>query len=367
MNRPAHRGFAKLKNASKDKVMRLAVVALIGACGCPLLIPSTHARTWSSRKGGYSVEAKYVAVQDGKVILARKDESRIEVPLEKLSLADLRYIDQRLDAAVGVDRPPPPAEADIPAEFEKLPMQPLVPENGLLYGRQSPRSFGYTFTLTAEVGQVLDQIEGTGNFSFYEMPDIIRGHRRLPPEQVGSGTGFVVRADGFLVTCAHVVEDATRVTVRFGERSYPGRVVSIVPRFDLAVVRIPAKNLPALPISESEEPKPGEKVRAIGFPVATVLGTSLKATRGSITRRTERESSIDLLQVDAAINPGNSGGPLVNDRGEVVGIIHAKRVGLLVAARDRTILAARPPDGRRGSMAAIRPAHWRSEEAAISL
>jgi S1-C subfamily serine protease len=142
----------------------------------------------------------------------------------------------------------------------------------------------------------------------------------------GSGTAFVVHSDGLLVTCAHVVRGTTKVTVTVEDKNYPGDVVGVDDRHDLALIRIPASNLPVVPLGNSDTVQLAEEVRAVGFPLSTVLGTSVKITRGSIAGIVTKNGD-RMLQIDASINPGNSGGPLFNDRGEVVGINSAGLVG----------------------------------------
>ena len=147
--------------------------------------------------------------------------------------------------------------------------------------------------------------------------------------QGGLGTGFVIHSDGYLLTCAHVVEDQATVDVAIGEKKYKGKVISKDTSRDFALLQIEAKGLAVLPLSDSSKAQLGEEVRAVGFPLSTVLGKSIKVTRGTLAGFVERKGQ-KLFQVDASINPGNSGGPLVNGRGEVIGITSAKIVGTAV-------------------------------------
>jgi serine protease Do len=139
--------------------------------------------------------------------------------------------------------------------------------------------------------------------------------------QRGTGSGVVLRADGYILTNKHVVEDASRVEVVFQDGQHlVGKTVGIDDATDLAVVRVQAKNLIAARFADSSRSRPGEWVVAIGSP----FGLDYTVTVGvvsAIGRGDLRANDIeDYVQTDASINPGNSGGPLVNLRGEVLGI-----------------------------------------------
>ncbi|MDX2239712.1 MAG: trypsin-like peptidase domain-containing protein [Leptolyngbyaceae cyanobacterium bins.302] len=147
----------------------------------------------------------------------------------------------------------------------------------------------------------------------------------IPRERVqrGTGSGFIVSADGRIYTNAHVVEGADRVTVVLQDgRNFNGRVRGADRTTDVAVVEIDANNLPTVKLGNSGNLLPGQAAIAIGNP----LGLDSTVTQGiiSATGRSGSDfggsSRVDFIQTDTAINPGNSGGPLLNSRGEVVGI-----------------------------------------------
>jgi S1-C subfamily serine protease len=138
-----------------------------------------------------------------------------------------------------------------------------------------------------------------------------------------TGTGFVINSFGFLLTCAHVVEDATDIQVALAGKSYPGRLVALDQFHDLAVVRIAATGLPPVPMADSNAVQLAESVRVVGYPLSGMLGNSIKATQGSVAGMVQGEGH-NLIQVDAAVNPGNSGGPLFNASGGVIGVVNAK-------------------------------------------
>jgi serine protease Do len=140
----------------------------------------------------------------------------------------------------------------------------------------------------------------------------------------GTGSGFIVNANGQVLTNSHVVNGADTVSVTLKDgRTYKGEVLGEDPVTDVAVIKIAANDLPIIPIGNSDGLRPGEWVIAIGNP----LGLDNTVTAG-IVSATDRSSSdigvsdkrVGFIQTDAAINPGNSGGPLLNARGEVIGM-----------------------------------------------
>ena len=137
--------------------------------------------------------------------------------------------------------------------------------------------------------------------------------------QSASGTAFVVHSDGLLVTALHVVEDARQVAVLLsGGQSVSADVVAVNADYDLAILRIARVGWPALQVADSANVRQGEEVLVIGYPFATILGNyEPTVTRGLVSAvRTQP----GVIQVDAAMNPGMSGGPVINLRGEVIGV-----------------------------------------------
>ncbi|MEO0948105.1 MAG: HhoA/HhoB/HtrA family serine endopeptidase, partial [Cyanobacteria bacterium J06641_5] len=142
--------------------------------------------------------------------------------------------------------------------------------------------------------------------------------------QRGEGSGFVIDADGVILTNAHVVSQADTVMVSFPDgRSFEGEVVGEDPLTDIAVVRIPTGSLPTVPLGESATVRPGQWAIAIGNPLGleeTVTVGVISATGRSAADIGVADKRVEFLQTDAAINPGNSGGPLLNARGQVIGV-----------------------------------------------
>ncbi len=134
----------------------------------------------------------------------------------------------------------------------------------------------------------------------------------------GVGSGFIITSDGFVMTNAHVVKDATEVLVTLTDkREFKAKVIGADDRTDVAVLKIEATGLPAVKIGDSGRLRVGEWVMAIGSP----FGLESSVTAGIVSaKQRETGNILPYIQTDVAINPGNSGGPLLNLRGEVVGI-----------------------------------------------
>ncbi len=141
----------------------------------------------------------------------------------------------------------------------------------------------------------------------------------------GAGSGFVIDPRGYVLTNNHVVEGAESIEVTLGNRSrYPAKLVGTDPRSDIALVRIDPKGTPltALPLGDSDSLQVGQKVFAIGNPFgfSSTLTTGVVSALGRTVQTSETTAIDQAIQTDAAINRGNSGGPLLNSRGEVIGI-----------------------------------------------
>ena len=153
----------------------------------------------------------------------------------------------------------------------------------------------------------------------------------IPDERVerGTGSGFILSADGHLLTNAHVVADTDTVQVTLKDgRSFEGKVVGVDTVTDVAAVKINARNLPQVRIGNSTNLIPGEWAIAIGNPLGldnTVTIGIISATDRSSAQVGVPDKRVTFIQTDAAINPGNSGGPLLNSQGEVIGVNTAIR------------------------------------------
>lgn len=147
--------------------------------------------------------------------------------------------------------------------------------------------------------------------------------------EYGSGSGFVISTEGYILTNSHVVEGATKLGVMFVDgEEVEAQLVGYDKSFDIAVLKVEKDSLQALKIGESESVRVGEFVIAIGDPTGRELSGT---TTFGIISATSRSMNIDgitneYIQTDAAVNPGNSGGPLINMSGEVIGVVSAKTV-----------------------------------------
>ena len=149
---------------------------------------------------------------------------------------------------------------------------------------------------------------------------------QVPDKKVerGTGSGFIISTDGVILTNSHVIDGADKVTVTLTDgRTLPGEVMGTDPITDMAVVKIAAQNLPTVALGDSEKLQIGEWAIAIGNPLGldnTVTTGIISATGRNSSQIGVGDKRVDFIQTDAAINPGNSGGPLLNARGEVIGI-----------------------------------------------
>jgi serine protease Do len=151
-------------------------------------------------------------------------------------------------------------------------------------------------------------------FRHYQTPS----PSHMPPMK-GVGSGFIVSPDGYVLTNAHVVDDASEVTVKLTDRrEFVAKVVGVDKRSDVALIKIAATGLPTVHFGDSSRLKPGQWVVAIGSPFG--FENSVTAGVVSATARPLDEAYVPFIQTDAAINPGNSGGPLFNVDGQVIGI-----------------------------------------------
>lgn len=173
-------------------------------------------------------------------------------------------------------------------------------------------------------------VEGADPFGFDErhaeifrrfgFPFPFGGGPRQEPERRGTGSGFIISADGLILTNHHVVDGADEIKVRLTDnREFTGKVLGSDAKTDIAVVKIDAKDLPYLTMGNSDELKVGEWVAAIGSP----FGLDNTVTSGIVSAKSRKLPSdqyVPFIQTDVTVNPGNSGGPLFNMKGEVVGI-----------------------------------------------
>ena len=217
--------------------------------------------------------------------------------------------------------------ANEPASATAVPATPLVrglPDFASLVAQVGPAVVNVT------VVEKRQRVQGAGNpfsddndpFSDFFRQFQNRQPRDQPPEE-GVGSGFIVSSDGYILTNTHVVDNATRVTVRLTDRrEFQAKVIGSDDKSDVALLKIDAKNLPTVRIGDPSKLRPGEWVVAIGSPFnfQNSVTAGIVSALGREVRGGSAYNYVNFIQTDVAVNPGNSGGPLFNMNGEVVGI-----------------------------------------------
>jgi Do/DeqQ family serine protease len=234
------------------------------------------------------------------------------------------------------------AEQQVASRPEAVPaiLRPMPPQPS---GRAPEASLNFIAEAVQRVGPAVVRIDSARKLASQDIPEPFKnpffrrffGSQMPVPEaprlERGTGSGFIISSDGRLITNAHVIAgaDNVKVTLKDG-RTFQGRVVGVDSVTDVAVVKIEANNLPTVPLGTSERLIPGEWAIAIGNPLGldnTVTVGIISALDRSSSQVGVPEKRVSFIQTDAAINPGNSGGPLLNARGEVIGINTAIRAG----------------------------------------
>ena len=145
----------------------------------------------------------------------------------------------------------------------------------------------------------------------------------------GAGSGVIISSDGYILTCAHVVDGASSITVTIDDKDYTATLVGEDATSDVAVIKIDATGLTPATVGDSDNLKVGQSVMAVGNPLGelggTVTGGMISALNRSVTiQGTSSTNTMSLIQMDASVSPGNSGGGLFNMNGELIGIVNAK-------------------------------------------
>jgi Do/DeqQ family serine protease len=235
----------------------------------------------------------------------------------------------------------------LPSQAEPAPTVTAGDTSQLIAQRQSPAtaaigSSSFVTTAVNRVGSAVVRIDTERTITrrvdpFMEDPFFRRFFgdgfsQQMPPEQQlrGVGSGFILDKSGLVLTNAHVVDKADKVTVRLKDgRTFEGKVQGIDEVTDLAVVKINAGNdLPVAPLGSSSNVQVGDWAIAVGNPLGfdnTVTLGIVSTLKRSSAQVGINDKRLDFIQTDAAINPGNSGGPLLNGQGEVIGINTAIR------------------------------------------
>ena len=162
----------------------------------------------------------------------------------------------------------------------------------------------------------------------YQQPgsllDLLFGFAQTPRDQVGLGSGVIIRPDGYIVTNNHVIAGADVIEVTLeNNKVYPAKLVGTDPATDIALIKIEGEDLPVVPIGNSDDLRLGEWVLAIGSPydLRSTITAGIVSAKGRSMPNYDGQYRVEsFIQTDAAVNPGNSGGALVNAAGELVGI-----------------------------------------------
>ncbi len=222
------------------------------------------------------------------------------------------------------------AAAEAPAQTAAIAATPAAeaeasPEISLAQASQASTGFAYDgqFTRSQVVEMCAPSVVGIdcvfeGVYSYWG--------RQQSYEQQGSGSGVILTEDGYIATCAHVMEGAKKITVTLNDdTSYEAAIIGVDSRNDLAIIKIDASGLTFATLGDSEMLTVGEDVIAIGNPLGELRGTATSGIISAVRRTIEVEgNSMELIQTDAAISPGNSGGGLFNASGRLIGIVNAK-------------------------------------------
>lgn len=215
----------------------------------------------------------------------------------------------------------PPASAT-PSQVLSSSLRGSLPDFSALVERNGPAVVNISTSGTLKTGAAASPFGGLDPddpFSeFFRRFAIPRPQGQMPTH--GLGSGFIVRGDGVVLTNAHVVADASDITVRLTDkREFKAKVLGMDRATDIAVLKVEAKDLPTVRLGDPQQAKVGEWVVAIGSP----FGFENSVTAGIISAKTRslpEDNYVPFLQTDVAVNPGNSGGPLFNTDGEVIGI-----------------------------------------------
>ncbi len=138
----------------------------------------------------------------------------------------------------------------------------------------------------------------------------------------GTGTGFFITKDGHILTCHHVIEGAVRIEIYVGDKAYPASLVRSDPNNDLAILKVDG-SFPALAFSPHRSAKMGQDVFTVGYPNPGLQGVSAKYTKGTISSLTGFKDDLRLYQISIPIQPGNSGGALLDEHGNILGVVVA--------------------------------------------
>ena len=220
-----------------------------------------------------------------------------------------------------------PAATAVPQAVEvqqtEAPVSTAVPEQTLTVSPSTSFVNEGPYTRAQVVERCAPSVVGIDGIFETTVSD---GGRTQTYEQPGSGSGVIITADGYIATCAHVVDGAKKLTVTLNDdTSYEATLIGTDKRNDLAIIKIDATGLTPAALGDSDMLTVGEDVIAIGNPLGELCGTATGGMISAVKRNiTVEGTEMELVQTDAAISPGNSGGGLFNASGRLIGIVNAK-------------------------------------------
>ena len=165
--------------------------------------------------------------------------------------------------------------------------------------------------------KIQDQIDHPTESQKQE-PSIANTEKKM----IGSGTGFIITKDGYILICHHVIEDAYEIKISVGGNIYPATLVREDPNNDLALLKING-SFPAIAFSPNRSTKMGQEVFTIGYPNPSLQGVNAKITKGIVNSLTGFQDDLRLYQISVPVQPGNSGGALLDENGNVLGVVMA--------------------------------------------
>ena len=183
------------------------------------------------------------------------------------------------------------------------------------------RRFAFTFGMKEpeaeiEIAKLMGEVKRKPKLPIYE-PEKVRKKKGY-----STGTGFFISKSGYMITNHHVINNAKRVTVSIENKELEAKVISQDKVNDIAIIKIDTDaNFRPIPIIASKNTDVGEEIFTLGYPLVDIQGKEMKATFGRINSMSGLSDDIRLMQIDVPIQPGNSGGPLINSKGEVIGIV----------------------------------------------
>ncbi len=323
--------------------MRLILVTLF----LTVAVHGLNAREWKSTDGTRTFQGQLISYRPPEVTVMLKNGARMSFKENLLSQADKRYCFL--------------ANRVLSNSFPRIPFKVVqvldegmlvneLPTNNPYYSNEFMMIWGEFKNDVADNETYQGDIYWAGSYTYTSAKGYDRTIRsfasslddavaiweyRLSPSEKGrtskltkevltaSGSGFAVTSIGHVITNAHVVDGAQKISVRIGDNLVAAKLVAIDQKNDLAVLKVDGTTLP-LKIGETDSVRLGDEITVGGFPNPEMQGTSLKLTRGVISGMKGAHDDVRHYQIDAAIQPGNSGGPLLSAGRSVVGVVNAR-------------------------------------------